>query len=130
MITLPNGDKWIIDDSEWQNAGIAHAQAILGNIPATTYDDFLAKLLSDDVLPRKLTDWHGGYWDCNFDAYREVLGALANRRASTDAFDAYEYGGKVYVVYTEADVGDSITCVQVFDSVSEYDAAVNLRPQT
>jgi hypothetical protein len=106
MITLPNGDKWILDDEEIKN--IPYERAKQGYVPATTIEDFLDKLLNpqpeDCFLPRKLTEKFGGYWDCNFNVHYEVLSAIAINITRTDFLTACEMAdGKVYVIFTAPD---------------------------
>ena len=135
MITLKNGDKWIIDDRELEaaeKAGISYEKACEGNLPETSVDDFVRELLDDrsSCFPRKLTDWEGGYWDCNFDPYKEVLGSLAAHTLTTDFFTAYEMpSGEVLVVYKGADSGgyDVTTKVATFASREEYMKAVSFK---
>lgn len=129
MITLPNGDKWIIDDRELE--GVPTEQWRVGNLPATTIEDFLKELLDESEdhpfrLPRKLTPSMGGYWDANFNPYHEVLGGIAINIVKTDFFSAYEMAdGKVYVAYMDMDCYDAVTKVKIYPSRKEYADDVN-----
>ena len=117
MITLSNGDKWIIGDKEWEEADITYEEAIKGNIPDTSVRGFIEELLDseDYLLPAKLTDSMGGFWDPNFSVFKEVLGDVATRKISNNWSDVYEMPwGHIYVVYQQADNG-------------WYDAETNLK---
>ncbi len=130
MITLPNGDKWIIDDEELENHSREDLQE--GNLPETPINEFLNNLLhpkeEDCFLPRKLTTEFGGYWDCNFDAIREILSQLAKNKVTTEFLIAYEMpNNEIHVVYRCADSGgyDVTTEVKTFKNREEYHQAVS-----
>lgn len=143
MITLKNGDKWIIDGSEYD--GIDYKEACKGNIPKTGTRDFVEKLCKargyDNknrayIEPRKLVDcetykslvppWDGepsGYWDCNFDVFNEVLGSVAVYTKSNPWSTIYEMPwGSIIVVFQRADCGgyDVEIAVRVYDCYSDY----------
>jgi len=125
MITLSNGDRWIIDDKEWEDANIPYEEAIKGNIPETSAREFIEELFNnqdDLLLPRKLTDWEGGYWDCNF-FVGAVLDDVAVRKVANSWSSVYEMPwGHVYIMYDQADSGgyDVEMGFEKFENVDEY----------
>lgn len=134
MITLSNGDRWIIDDSEWEDQDIEYEEACKGNIPETDVRDFVEKLCKsrscDDNTheyfePRKLTTEHfsDGYWDCNFDPFSEVFGSIAGTIISNPWSTVYVMPwNEVIVVFQRADSGgyDVETVVKVYDCFDTY----------
>lgn len=132
MIILSNGDKWIIDDSEWVDADIDYMEACKGNIPRTNVRDFVKKLCDDDShdIPRKLThEFPEGYWDADFDPYKEVLGSIAVASILNPWSEVYCMPwGEVIVVYRKADGGgyDVMTATEVYKCPEDYFAAVIL----
>lgn len=139
MITLSNGDKWVIDNSEWQDAGIDYEEACKGNIPETDKRKFVERLCayhkrgseSDEyLLPKKLIfdkTFPDGYWDFNFDVFSEVFGDLATRKFSTPWCDVYTMPwAKVLVLYyvSDEDGYNSTAYVEVYDDFDQYTTAV------
>lgn len=126
MIVLPNGDKWIFV-SEIKN--IPWGEIELGNIPETSVEVFIERLLQFKDVPRKLADVGSNKWNNNFDLCKEVLEALSMNSIHTDAFDVYEmFDGKVHVIYQRADTDmggyDMELAVITYPSRVEYTKAV------
>lgn len=142
MITLSNGDKWVIDGSEWKDQGIPYEEACKGNIPETDVRDFVSRLCSyhncedeeyndDFILPRKLTvrDSGKGYWDCNFNVFEEVLEHIAIASRSNPWSKIYKMEwGEVVVVFQRADSGgyDTEVVVKVYEGYEDYYEDVRL----
>ena len=132
MITLSNGDKWVIDDKEWKDANIPYEEAIKGNIPETSVREFVEELFDnqdDLILPRKLTiDAGAGYWNANF-SISEVLDDVSVRKIENDWSSVYEMPwGHVYIVYEQSDGGgyDVEIGLKRFESAEEYTKEVSL----
>ncbi len=131
MITLSNGDRWIVDDSEWIDLDIPYGDACACRIPETTIKEFVEKieesLNNDDVyLPRKWTAEYGGYWDCNLDieeVFKDVAVRTIPNKWSTVFIMPW---GAVYVVYTTTDSGGYDACAGIvsFTDLGEYKKAV------
>lgn len=125
MITLPNGDKWIIDDSELKNT-------VNDIVPETKIEDFLKQLLypeeEDCFIPRKYINENGGCWDANFNAHKEILEALAVNIIHVNFFDAYEMpSGEIHVVYQHSAAHDGYDVeigVISYPNKIEYNKAV------
>ena len=136
MITLKNGDKWILDDLEIK--GLDYAEACKGNVPSTEVKDFIEKLCkncrhdnnkSELMLPRKLTKEFDGYWDCNFNPFDEVFGSVAKSVKYNPWSTVYEMPwGDVIVVFTQPDCGgyDVETVVKVYSDYWVYFDAVQI----
>ena len=138
MITLPNGNKWIIDDLEIKD--LNYAEACKGNVPETEIKNFVERLCkafrhddkdgkSECLLPRKLTEKFDGYWDCNFDVFKEVLGSIAKSVKSNPWSVVYEMPwDSIVVVFEQADCGgyDAETAVKVYSDYWEYFNAVQI----
>jgi len=134
MIVLSNGDKWILDDSEWENVGISYEDATSCKLPIMLIREFIERFTaaneSDDesLLPRKWTDaFKEGYWDCNFSVYEEVFVDAASRIINTPWSKVYIMPwGCVYVVYQMVDSGgyDAYTEVTELESFEEYKETV------
>ena len=132
MIILSNGDKWIIDDSEWEEAGIEYEEACKGNIPVTTVEDFVDKLINGDVglmIPRKLTDYFPeGYWDGNLDAKIEVLRDAAVKTITNEWSYVHEmpWGHVIVAARAESEDGEGeyISSLTKFENVEDYMRAV------
>lgn len=139
MITLSNGDKWIIDELECN--GIDYREVRKGNIPETSIRSFIERLckahrynsdIGDDdngyeyLLPRKLTNkLSGGYWDCNFDVFAEVFGSVAEIKIANPWSNVYRMPwGKVIVVFKRPICGECDTTVKVYDCYEDYLNAV------
>lgn len=129
MIILSNGDKWILDDSEWEGAGIPYDDAKDCKLPIMSIREFIEKLVvaneSDDAyfIPRKWTEFMGGYWDANFDPYGEVFADAAIQTVTNDWSKVYVMPwGHVYVIYKDVDSGGSDACTKVtkLESVHIY----------
>ncbi len=130
MIILSNGDYWILDDSEWKDAGISYEDATACKIPLMPIRKFIEKLVaaneSEDeyLLPRKWTnEFPEGYWDCNFDVYDEVFADAAVQTIINDWSTVYIMPWQhVYVVYKDVDSGgyDACTKVTKLESVDMY----------
>jgi hypothetical protein len=89
MITLSNGDRWIIDDKEIE--GISYEDAQAAKIPATDIREFVNRLVKGDwYLARKWVPEMGGFWDANFKANDEVLDSVSTAKVHTPFFQAYE----------------------------------------
>lgn len=134
MITLSNGDKWIIDDSEWKEAGIDYKEACKGNIPATDAREFIEKLIDESndggeyFLPRKLVDMNGsGYWNANFNPYKEVLGDTAVKAISNKWSVVYRMPWEDVIVVTVGDGYDAVTLLTRFKNIEEYMSAVSFK---
>lgn len=137
MITLPNGDKWIIDYREIdaaKAAGITHEEQAKGNIPETTMEDFLDELLHRDdhscFLPHKLVVCGAtSHWFARGDPCNEVLAAIAVKSIKNAFSNVHEMpSGEVHVIYDGADLGgyDVETKVVSFASRDEYMKAVSI----
>ena len=125
MITLSNRDKWIIDDSEWQDAGIPDEEAVKGNIPETSLQEFIEAVANGGCLPRKLTydEFPEGDWDCNYDVFEEAFADIAIAQISNPWSKVYKMPwGHIYVVFSVVDSGgyDAETVVEKFESVEGY----------
>ena len=138
MITLPNGDKWILDDKEWESLNIPYEDVIACKIPEMSYETFIDRLTqsvldkdSEDlnIIPRKHSIFlGGGFWDANFDAFEEVFPAIAVRKRSYPWCSVYAMPwGKTYVVYTQMDKesGEAITAVTVYANLDDYRVLVS-----
>jgi hypothetical protein len=133
MITLSNGDKWIIDESEVDGDSKGNMPKTceeVCNLPETPIREFIEKLISDEYyVPRKLTSEFGGYWNCNFDSLKEILSDVAVKILQNDFSKVYEMPWmEVLVVYKCADSGgyDVTTKVARFANREEYMKAVTL----
>ena len=134
MIVLSNGDKWILDDSEWEAAGISYEDATACKLPIMTPRRFIEKLVAANepggkyLLPRKWTNaFPEGYWDCNFDPYKEVFTDAAIRTITNDWSTVYVMRwGHIYVIYQKADSGgyDVCTGIAKFESFEAYTKAI------
>lgn len=133
MIILENGDKWIIDDEEIDN--LDYEKACKGNVSLTSLEHFIERLCEakrydnqngELLLPRKLTDQLGGYWDCNFDVFKEVLGSVAISVLSNPWSTVYKMPwNDIIVVFTQPDGGcDVETAVKKYSCYTEYLLAV------
>ena len=125
MITLSNGDKWIIDDSEWQDAKIPDEEAIKGNIPETSLQEFIEAVANGSCLPCKLTydEFPEGHWDCNYDVFEEAFADIAVAQILNPWSKAYRMPwGHIYVVFSAVDSGgyDARTVVEKFESAEKY----------
>lgn len=140
MIVLSNGDKWVLDDSEWKDAGIEYKEARKGNLPITDTRESIKILCAyyskddhpdapDFMCPRKLTNEFGGYWDANYSALSEILGDVALRELNNDWSHVYEMSwGEVIVVYEGSDGGyDAAVFTKTFNSYEEYHKAVSIK---
>lgn len=128
MIILSDGSKWVIDSSEWKDAGIPYEDAKKCKIPLTSKREFVRMLVepSSGFLPRKWTPETNGYWDCHFDV-SEVLEDIATRKVVTPWSRVYEMPWKeVIVMFEEADSGgyDVRTSVVAYLNYAEYLKAV------
>jgi len=148
MITLSNGDKWILGEFEWEDAGIDYKEASKGNLPEMEPRRFV-KILCDHrnyerehrdlnkpdedeyefkgkfITPRKLSFEHfpDGYWDCNYSVISEVLGDLATKHFSNLWSEVYVMPwGEVLVVFEGADCGgyDVTSFIEVYANFDEY----------
>ncbi|HLD91013.1 MAG TPA: hypothetical protein VI911_08385 [Patescibacteria group bacterium] len=129
MIVLPNGDKWILDDSEWKDAGISYEDACACKLPIMSNEEFINELINPTnnnpfeglKLPRKWTTEFNGYWDCNFSVF-EIFDALCTKKITTPWLLLYVMPwGKVLVVYTEVnDCGEAETGYMMYNSMEEY----------
>lgn len=120
MITLPNGDKWIIDDREYK--GVSNRKRRNGQLPETSIRDFIEELIDpqNHCLPRKLTKDFGGYWDCNFAPYSEILGAIAIKKIKNAFSEVYEMPwGDILV-----NCLDAYSAIARFSNREEYTKAV------
>jgi len=137
MITLSNGDRWILGSSEWKDVGISYEDACKCKIPETSKREFVEKLCKYysrgynekelNVEPRKWTNEFEGYWDGNFNVFSEVFGDLAIRTVSNPWSRVYEMPwGDVVVVYTDVDSGgyDAAWYIEVYKNLEDYNAAV------
>lgn len=130
MIILSNGDKWILDDSEWEDTDISYEDATACKLPVMSIREFIEKLAaankSDDeyLLPRKWTNaFPEGYWDCNFNVYEEVFTSAASKIITNPWSKVYIMPwGHVYVVYQAIDDDgcDSYIEVTKLESFEEY----------
>jgi hypothetical protein len=129
VIVLSNGDKWIIDDSEWKEAGIPYEEAKEGNLPITPVEDFIKAVCDyyttdeSHVDPRKWTNRYGGYWDANFDVFKEVFSDIAGHKIENPWSTVYEMPwGKIIVVFYIPDSGgyDCQYLVEIYDNREEY----------
>jgi hypothetical protein len=123
MLILPNGDKWVLDDSEWKDAGISYEDACACKLPIMSNEEFINALISPGgfKLPRKWTTEFNGYWDGNFSVF-EIFDALCTKKITTPGLLLYVMPwGKVLVVYTEVnDCGEAETGYMVYNSMEEY----------
>lgn len=129
MITLKDGTKWILDDAEWEDAGISYEDAIKGKIPETTYEDFIDAIVAaskenEFCLPRKLTTEDDGYWDCNF-SVTEVFDSVCVKSFETPWNVVYFMPwGKIYVEYIALSCCGEATCsYAVYNSEDEFTQA-------
>ena len=130
MIKLSNGDHWILDDSEWENADIPYEDATARKIPTMSVREFIEKLAASHkeesvgLLPRKWTnEFPEGYWDGNFDVYEEVFTDTAVHKITNPWSKVYIMPWKhIYVIYQKADIGgyDVCTGINKFDSLADY----------
>lgn len=132
MIILKNGDKWIIDEEETKD--LDYEEACKGNVPLTEIKDFIKKLCKayehdndcgdENVDPRKLTDrFEGGYWDCNFDVFKEVFGSVAVSVITNPWSTVYKMPWNDFiVVFAQADCGgyDVETAIKVYNCYADY----------
>ncbi len=134
MLILPNGDKWIVDNKEWQDAGISYSDACKCKIPETSYEEFIADMLSNKrYIPHKHTitkTFPNGYWDANFDPFSEVFEALAVVKRRLPWSNVFILPNKkVYVVYMGVESNEE-ECgyeVKVYNNVDEYNNIIALR---
>lgn len=140
MITLSNGSKWILNDSEWadKDVGISYEEACKGNIPAMDIKGFIEKLISGGKYkgryldPAKLISMDGmGYWDSDLDPHREVFEDVAVKSVSNKCFTAYEmpWGNIIMVAYNKSDEDENHEYVESmvrFKNKEEYMKAVLL----
>lgn len=134
MIILSNGDKWILDDSEWEDADISYEDATACKLPVMPIREFIEKLVAANesdgeyLLPRKWTsEFPEGYWDANFDVYEEVFTDASSRTITNGWSTVYVMPwGYVYVVYKDVDSGgyDAYTEVTKLENFEEYRKAV------
>lgn len=103
MITLSNGDRWIIDESELTSDD----NGVPNKLKEISAREFVEKLLSNEFFPRKLVnheDFDEGYWCANFDAHKEVLGTIAVWTKNLEFCVVHEMPwGEVIVVYLKGD---------------------------
>lgn len=131
MIILENGDKWIIDDEELDN--LDYDEACKGNVPFTDIKDFVERVCENHrhdnknkglLTPRKLTfteDEEGGYWDCNFDVFKEVLGSVAVAVISNPWSTVYKMPwNDVIVVFTQSAGCDAETVTKKYNCYTNY----------
>jgi hypothetical protein len=136
MITLSNGDMWIIDDSEWEKAGISYEDTCPKKIPKTSIRKFIERLYTaqekgEYLNPQKWMTKFGGSWDCNFSVYREVFGDAARDIIENAWSTVYIMRwGHVYVVFQSDDLGgyDVCTMLERFENLEEYKNAVLGKP--
>lgn len=130
MITLSNGDKWIIDDKEIKGLNVFG-----GELPAETpTNDFLNQLIYGKSFPRKLIkfpipgeSFGKPYWDSNFSSYLEILTDFAEKVIVTPFCEVLVMPeGLVHVYYTGPDCGgyDCETKRETYNSWQEYANAV------
>lgn len=134
MIILSNGDKWVLDDSEWEDRGISYEDATACKIPLMPVREFIEKLAaaneSDDeyLIPGKWTNaFPEGYWDANFNVYEEVFMDASAWTIDNDWSTVYVMPwDHVYVIYQKADSGgyDVCTGIAKFENITEYQKAV------
>ncbi len=122
MLTLPNGDKWILDDSELPATDLLHL-----DLPAeVSAKEFVQQLVErwGEIYPRKGTkEFHDGlYWDCNFNVCDEVLGTICTNYLKNIFFKVYEMPWKeILVVYAAADEGGYEVTTKIASFASEQE---------
>jgi hypothetical protein len=136
MITLSNGDKWIIDDSEVEGRDEPQSFEEAGNLPETTAREFIDQLVDRKVYtsPQKLVRGHEGcenygYWDYNSNPYVEILSDVAVKTIKNDFSAVHEMPwGEVLVAYRDVDSGGYDSCIKVarFANREEYMKSVTL----
>jgi len=129
VIVLSNGDKWILNNSEWLDADISYEDVAIGKLPIMPIREFIEKLdaLDGPVLARKWTDQYGGYWAANFNVYEEVFTDAASEIISNLWSKVYVMPwGHVYVVYQESDGGGYDICTRMsrLESFEAYKGTV------
>jgi hypothetical protein len=114
MITLTNGDKWIISEKELESV-----DGFRTELPPTDIKDFLEELLNGNCLPRKLVN--NSLWDCNFDAHTEILTAIAVVKKVCDFFVVYEMAwGEIIVIYHDQEGYDPVLRAGRFEDRRAY----------
>ena len=129
MLTLSNGDKWIISEDEYEEAGISYEDACKCLIPQTTHRQFIEQAATGDWCDaRKWTDFEGGYWDANFD-FREVFADAAERVIEAPWCQVYVMPwGTVYVTYFIPDSGgyDATLEIETYENFNKYKEVAGL----
>jgi len=130
VIVLSNGDKWILDDSEWESANISYEDATACKLPVMPIREFIERIAAasepdgEHLLPRKWTNaFDEGYWDANFNVYEEVFVSAASQIITNPWSKVYIMPwGHVYAVYQMVDSGgyDAYTEVTKLESFEEY----------
>ncbi len=135
MIILKDGSKWIIDEEEYQ--GQSEDRKKKGRLPITATRKFVERLVAasdgeanaDDEIeteyfsPRKWTSNMGGYWDANFDAFKEILSDVAIRKLENPWSNVYEMPwGAIIVTYKKEDSGgfDVAEYTKTFENYGAY----------
>lgn len=128
MIVLSNGDKWIFDDCEWEDAGISDKDAVACKIPIGSLREFVEKVTDPNgsYLPRKWIDLMGGHWDCNFDVYEEVFTYISARTITNNWSTVYIMPwGHVYVRQSVDSSGcEAVAGTTKLENAEEYKKAV------
>lgn len=117
MITLVNGDKWIIDEKE--------LESVEGSkLPTMDIRDFLNELLNGGCLPRK---FYNRCWDSNFDAHTEILTAISAQKMERDFFVVYEMTwGEIIVIYHDKEGNEPVQRAARFPDRETYMQSVTL----
>ena len=129
MITLPDGNKWVLGSHEWEKSDISYEDATLAKLPETTVEVFIDAIVLASTnnalcMPRKLTTEFGGYWDANFSVI-EVFDAVCVKTFQTPWSTVYFMPwGKIYVLYTITNDCNEAECgFSVYNSEEEFTQA-------
>lgn len=128
MITLPNGDKWIVDSREWRSMGITYEESLKADLPATTYMEFVEKFCEERCLPEKLVSYPNGkrLWVYDLDVFKEVFSAICIEKTVAPWCEVYKMPwGHITVKYLEWDDDriEFLITTALFRSEFEYKAA-------
>jgi hypothetical protein len=131
VIVLLDGNKWILDASEWKSNDISYEDACACKIPIMSYREFVEEIVEATnssnkfLIPRKHTitkSFPKGYWDANFGVFDEVFPAIASCTNILPWAKVFEMPwGVVYVLYFTANCcGEAEIHVKAYKNIKEY----------
>jgi hypothetical protein len=143
MLTLPDGQKWIVDGKELtRKICAARPDRVLAEPPEVTPEEFIARLLRSAykkwpnrgfrLVPMYArTDKYGSYWELSVDnPYHAIFKGVSAASLVTPFFGAYEMPwGPIHVLYAAEDdrTGSKRTAVKTFESWDEFNEFVTFK---